>query len=446
MSCGPATAPACDAIREALPAFVAGERGAEVLDLDGATIDAHLDACAACRAERDDAAEVRSLLAAAAPIVNETADGADGLARLLAAVAATPHETAAPVTPARTPAKPLPLRAWLASAAAAALVAGTALGVASMDLGRGDRARRGTPTTQLDVIAGELLAEGSASPLARAKWGQPVVAGAGGATIQSPNVWTSAVRAGTKLTPFASGLHIASGATLLHVVPGNSAVLVETPHARVSILGTILSVSVDADGTRVAVYHGRVQVDGLDGRGGQGLLVVEAGRAVALAADRAPTIKAAAPAPPDWLSTSVSTSATPTATLVAPTARLRAGATAWFRFTLTNPGPGLCVLTAPNARDPNFAIAVTRTGDRAGATQVQQRVAVQPGSATRIAVAGQVVLGPGESYGVMCNVGANLTAPGHYSLEARYAVTEGPAGSFVGTVASKSPCNVDVTR
>jgi hypothetical protein len=183
----------------------------------------------------------------------------------------------------------------------------------------------------------------------------------------------------------------------------------------------------------VAVYHGQVRVDGTDVAN-----TVDAGRAVAVGSDGMPVVLAAAPAPPEWLRPA------PLLRAVLAPAPSSQPAT-HVRFTLTNPGPGLCALLAPNSRDPHFSVSASRPGGAGAAASpaALQRVSVQPVAGQRAAVLGRVLLGPGESYTVECNVAAALPEPGRYRLTARYAVAGTvPAGTFVGT-AESAPLDVD---
>jgi hypothetical protein len=333
-------------------------------------------------------------------------------------------------------------RAWLATAAAAALVVGTALGVTAREWGRGPSSR-GEADGAAALLAGALT-DGEGAALAGLPRGALAVAGAQGATVTCPSRWTVAARAAATLrreaaAADASGaagerVTLVRGTTLWHVVPGRGAVEFDTPHARVQVLGTVLLVDVEEARTTVAVYDGRVQVVPAGSPAGDGSpTTVEAGRAVAVAADRAPVLEAAAPAPPDWLPAS----AAPQLALAPPAGPIAAGRPAWCRVTLTNPGPGCAILAAPNARDPLFSISLAGVGTTDRGAQVLRRLAVRPEVGGPAVVAGFVVLGPGASYAMACDVGSGCTAPGRFELVARYVVgTDGPAGTFVGSAAA----------
>ena len=90
----------------------------------------------------------------------------------------------------------------------------------------------------------------------------------------------------------------------------------------------------------------------------------------------------------------------------------------------------------------SVSIAPVGTPDR-GATALR-RLAVRAEPGGRAVVGGLVVLGPGESFVVACDVGSGCTAPGRFDLVARYvAGADAPAGTFVGAAASAA-CRVEV--
>ncbi len=441
----------CDPVVEALAAYAAGEGEAA----ERAAVAQHLEQCDGCRAEESASTAVHALLRGAASVAAEqdTAATEAGWGRLATALAGAPQD-AEPVTissaahtavaAAAQPEAPVskalprrrPWRSWLGAAAAAGFICLSAWGVSQFD----DTSTNATsgPTVERSprILEGAmaLARDNTAAPIAALTPGSQAVALADGATIRASARWTAALRSGTAVTATGAAgtgaLEITRGEAVWHVVPRSGGLTVTTPHATVRVTGTVFSVKVDADRTVVAVYHGQVRVDGSDVAN-----TVDAGRAVSIAADGTPVVLAAAPAPPEWLR--------PVAAL---TAVLEpAGAGSRVRFTLTNPGPGLCALIAPNARDPHFSVSSSRPG----ATDqpiVLQRVSVRPVAGQRAAAAGRVVLGPGEHYTVECNVTAALPEPGRYRLTARYAVAGNvPAGTFVGQ-AESAPVEVEVTR
>jgi ferric-dicitrate binding protein FerR (iron transport regulator) len=440
---------------EALAAYAAGEGEAAERD----AVAAHLDACEPCRTEQAASNDLRVLLQGAAPITGAGGedDGAAaeaGWGRLSAALAGAEQE-AGPVTvssaahpavaaepqpdePVLTPLpRRRPWRSWLGAAAAAGFIALTAWGVAQFDdtsgAGRGEAVAAGAPR----VLEGTMARAGdeSRAPLAALTPGLQAVALADGATVRASARWTAALQSGTTLTagPDDGALRLDAGEAVWHVVPRTGGLTVTTPHATVRVLGTLFSVQVDAARTIVAVYHGQVRVDGTDVAN-----TVDAGRAVAVGSDGTPVVLAAAPAPPEWLRPA------PVLRAVLSPAPSSQPATR-VRFTLTNPGPGLCALLAPNSRDPHFSVSASRPGAAASPAALQ-RVSVQPVAGQRAAVQGRVLLGPGETYTVECNVSAALAEPGRYRLTARYAVAGTvPAGTFVGT-AESAPLDVDAGR
>lgn len=442
----------CDPLVEALAAFVAGEGEGH----ERAAITQHLDRCGRCRDEYAAVTALRGQLLGAAPVEGETDRTATeaGWGRLAAALDGVAQESPVTISSAAHPAvvaqpepierttTPLPRRrpwrSWIGAAAAAGFIGLTAWGVASFD----DTTDRGRSpdlaATAPRILQGAMARtdDPAAAPIAGLTTGTQAVALSDGATVRSAALWTAALRAGTTITATSHNtVAVANGEAVWHVVPQRGGLVVTTPHATVRVLGTLFSVQVEGDRTVVAVYDGRVRVQGADTAN-----TVDGGRAVAVTGKGAPTLLALAPAPPEWLR--------PAKALTAQlTALGRAGRTSRVRFTLSNPGPGLCVLVAPNARDPHFSLTAVRTDPGTSATPATlQRLSVQAAPGQRGALGGRVLLGPGEHYTVECNVAAALPEAGHYRLTGRYAVAGNvPAGTFVGRVES-APVDVEVTR
>ncbi len=396
----------CPEVREGLPGHVRGEEGDAG---ERAAIEAHLAGCDACRAEATEAGRMRRLLAAAR-LDPEPRPG--GWAELRARVAVTPQVRRVRLAP-------------LAIGAAAAVV----LCVGGLWMGS-----RGAIRTFGQVLVaapgdgaapcGSLLTEDS---LRTENEAGPTVA-----LSESVAVAFGPHTEARILGP--ASVRLDRGAVAVTETPGSLTCEVITPYGRISALGTAFVVGVDraAPGsepsTAVAVFSGRVRVTGDGGRPSRTL---GAGEIYVLDEDGIGVWVGSLPAPL-WIPAATWA---PRAIARSETREESAGSAVMVRYLLLNPGPGLLALAPPNPSDPLFSATIEALDDSGAASKVHlQRVAVtEKGHA-----AGPVrLLGPGESWDLLVDVGPGITKPGRYDVVVHYSAPAGAGpGLFVGTVES----------
>ncbi|MCI0339683.1 MAG: zf-HC2 domain-containing protein [Planctomycetales bacterium] len=399
----------CAEVREGIPGHVRGEGDAA----ERAGVEAHLAACEACRDEAAEAGRVRGLLAAARL---DPEPRAGGWAELRARAAGTGQARRG--------------RAWsLPVAAAAALLFVTAGLWVSM---------RRPPGSFGQVL---VAAEGpGAEPVGALVTADAVRTGptAGPTIALTPSV-TVAFAPRTEATLLGgASLRLDQGTVAVTETQGSLSCQVQTPYGLVICFGTAFRVSVApglggaGPSTEVQVFSGRVRMEGGDGRAsrtigaGESYVFDDDGIGVWVETGLGPSVRGWIPAA-TWAPRAVATPAPSSAP---------AGTPPSVRFLLVNPGPGLLALAPPNPRDPLFSATIQALDAAGGESKVHlQRVTVRE---VGLAAGPVRLLGPGESWDLLVDVGPGITKPGRYNVVVRYSAPAGAVpGVFVGSVESE---------